>query len=391
MRKAGNNYQNLRGPITVGSPTGGFESDGSINAQALFVNGVSVTGGAAVASVTGTANQITASPTTGAVVIGLPQNVVIPTPVSGNALVATGVAAADTVSFTSVGSANALDLNSTTTTNRAALQIGQAGGGSVVIALDGTQQVLPGTTNGDFCIRNPQTIRFSANGYVASQLTITTAGNVTIAAPSSGQALTVTGIAGSSAAQFLTTGVQIGAPTGGDQGSGTINVAGNYFVNGVAVGTGSTILKVVALTTQSVTSSTAYVADTSLTLALTTGKYYQVYVQAPFKNASGVTGGGANFAFTYSGTGGILWGDDLSSSSTIGQPQVQGVSPTTANSFQNIAPNAFDSGGNMWVFFGTMFAGSVGGNLVVNWAQNTSNATATIRQIGAIMTAIQLN
>jgi hypothetical protein len=134
LRKAGNYYQNLQGPVTIGAPTGGFETPGSINAQALFVNGVAVSGGAAVASVTGTANQVAASPTTGAVVVSLPQNVIIPTPASG-------------------------------------------------------------------------------------------------------VALTVTGVAGSSAAQFLATGVQVGSPTGGDQGVGTINATG-LFVNGGPVYSG---------------------------------------------------------------------------------------------------------------------------------------------------------
>ncbi len=58
---------------------------------------------------------------------------------------------------------------------------------------------------------------------------------VVVGAPASGVALQVTGVAGASAAQFLTTGVQVGSPTGGDQGAGTVNVSGNFYVNGAVV------------------------------------------------------------------------------------------------------------------------------------------------------------
>ncbi len=58
------------------------------------------------------------------------------------------------------------------------------------------------------------------------------AGNITIAAPTSGVGLTVSGFAGSSALQINTAGVQVGSPTGGDQGSGTINVATGLYING---------------------------------------------------------------------------------------------------------------------------------------------------------------
>jgi len=64
---------------------------------------------------------------------------------------------------------------------------------------------------------------------------LSTLGTVTIGAPASGQALTVTGFAGSSALQLLSTGMQVGAPTGGELGVGKINASGGFYVNGVAV------------------------------------------------------------------------------------------------------------------------------------------------------------
>lgn len=128
--------------IQAGTPTGGDIGTGKVNVSSgYYVNNVLLAAGG-VTSVSGTANQITASPTTGAVVLSLPQNVIVPTPASG-------------------------------------------------------------------------------------------------------VALTVTGVAGASAAQFLTTGVQIGSPTGGDKGSGTLNVASNLYINNAAVvagtGAGTTI------------------------------------------------------------------------------------------------------------------------------------------------------
>lgn len=64
-------------------------------------------------------------------------------------------------------------------------------------------------------------------------------GNVNLPAPSSGVALTLNGFAGSSALQVLGTGVQLGAPTGGDQGLGTLNATGVFLsgVNSVQTGT----------------------------------------------------------------------------------------------------------------------------------------------------------
>lgn len=70
-------------------------------------------------------------------------------------------------------------------------------------------------------------------------LACSSTGAVTINAPTSGQALTVAGFAGSSALQLTGTGMQVGSPTGGELGAGKINVAGGYFINGVAVNANS--------------------------------------------------------------------------------------------------------------------------------------------------------
>lgn len=200
MRAAGNAYQNLQGPLAIGSPTGGFQTAGTINAQGLFVNGVAVAGGAAVSSVTGTANQVAASPTTGAVVVSLPQNVIIPTPAAGVALTATGVSGAQAASYNASGSTNVVSFTNAATTNRSAIAITQSGGNTALIGLDGTQQILSGSTNGDLCIRNAQAIKMSANGFVAAQFTLSNTGQLTIATSSTTDAITATAPTGTAPA-----------------------------------------------------------------------------------------------------------------------------------------------------------------------------------------------
>lgn len=201
MRKAGNAYQNLLGPITVGTPTGGYQAAGSINAQGLFVNGVAVSGGAAVASVTGTANQVTASPTTGAVVVGLPQNVIIPTPTSGVALAVNGVSGSQTITVSGNGGTSSVaTLSDTTNTNGAGLLLVGNGGA--------TPNKTIRVAGGVFGILN--------SAYSALLLSLNDSG-----------ALTTTSTAGNTA-QFLSSGVaanvSVFAPS---TFSATFNVGGN--------------------------------------------------------------------------------------------------------------------------------------------------------------------
>lgn len=133
--------------IQVGAPTGGDIGAGKVNVSGgYYVNNVLLAAGG-VTSVSGTANQITASPTSGAVVLSLPQNVIIPTPASG-------------------------------------------------------------------------------------------------------VALAITGVAGSSGLTVATTGVQVGAPTGGDKGNGTINVSGGFYVNNVLVANGAVVTSVAGTANQ---------------------------------------------------------------------------------------------------------------------------------------------
>lgn len=158
--------------LTVGTPTGGNLGAGSINAQSIFVNNTAVlVAGGAVTSITGTANQIAASASTGAVTLSLPQNVIIPTPASGVALTANGVVGTNTAVFglTQIGDNVALIAGS---------NIYASGGNSAAWGTSGT-----GTAE----------IRTAAN----QRIFVANSGAVTINAPTSGIALTVNGFANS--------------------------------------------------------------------------------------------------------------------------------------------------------------------------------------------------
>jgi hypothetical protein len=69
------------GGVVLGAPTGGSTDRGvgTLNAQALFVNGAAVlTVGSAITSVAGTANQVGAATVSGAVTVSLPGTVIFP-------------------------------------------------------------------------------------------------------------------------------------------------------------------------------------------------------------------------------------------------------------------------------------------------------------------------
>jgi hypothetical protein len=211
-------------------------------------------------------------------------NVTIAAPSSGNTLTLSTVAGGYgvTISAASAGGGNAqtLFINSTNSLDNPFVQFARNSVSNGIIASIGTSgSLIPGSTANDFLIAG-QTggLLLSAN-LSSIALKITSAGNVTVNAPSSGSALTVNGSAGVDAltvkassssgnsfgaiisggttsadnalrvfnqattVPFLQVfgdgGVTVGSPTGGDQGLGTLNATG-LFVNGVAVGAGST-------------------------------------------------------------------------------------------------------------------------------------------------------
>lgn len=161
------------GGVVIGAPTGGSKGAGTLNVgTAIYINNVAVTAGTVVSSLAGTANQIAVSASTGAITISIPANVVIPTPGSGVALTITGVSGLNIFPASITGGSTAGQSNGL---------IINAGAGN---AADRSLDVL--TQNG---------------------------------------ATRLFGVFGDG-------GVVIGGPTGGDQGSGTLNIATALYLAG---------------------------------------------------------------------------------------------------------------------------------------------------------------
>lgn len=309
--------------LTAGSGIGLTASVGAIT--------ISNTG---VLSIAGTANQIAASAATGAVTLSFPQNVIIPTPASGTSLTVNPQTGNGTRSIDASGiniafgtfllsgaseiaSANALAFGTTAATalsvfTNALVRLTIAASGAVTIAsptsgtplsvngINGNNVLALGSTSasstliagyqnvlaGAWSVSSQSTdgMAIGSDGAASLQLftnsstrlTITAAGNVSIAAPGSSTALTVTGTASANtlvvqaststgnsggvllnagttsgdnalvinnapaSVQYLRVagdgGVILAAATGGDQGLGTLNATG-VFINGVAVST----------------------------------------------------------------------------------------------------------------------------------------------------------
>lgn len=316
------------GSVIVGSPTGGGQGTGTINATGLFINGVAVAVGT-VTSITGTANQITASASTGAVTLSFPSSIIISGGVtaanlaannltisgSGQALLSSSVAGAFAFQFSETAAAgtnfgmlisagtNASDISFRASNSAGTPLLTVNGAGNITIAAPSSGNAL--TVNGlstgtGLTVNNGSSltdrsvlfqnaagstafldIRGNGQGFIGASeagllgISWTTSGNISIGAPSTSVALTVTGAAGGQNTAIFSSnttasngfgvvitagtnasdyalrvlgasgvteyarlygdgGMTLGAPTGGDQGLGTLNATG-LFVNGVKV------------------------------------------------------------------------------------------------------------------------------------------------------------
>lgn len=180
------------GSTILGAPTGGGQGTGTLNALGLFINGVAVTAGTGaggVSSITGTANQIAASSSTGAVTLSFPVNVIIPVPVSGVSLTVQAVAGAQALVLNSPGAANF---------SRMDFQLAAATKGIIGCA-GAANDIVTGSVQNDLNLRSTTNILFSANNGTTAQISLSANGNIVVAAPSSGNTLTVSG----SAIQFV--------------------------------------------------------------------------------------------------------------------------------------------------------------------------------------------
>ncbi len=198
------------GAFTVGSPTGGGEGAGTLNAQGLYVNGVAVgtstaanpTASLGLTAINGSATTFMRSDAAPA----LNQNIV-PTWTASHTFQATGGVP---VTIAQVAGQIALAINSANTTGVGDLSITRTATTANTV-LDGANVLLRDTSGATFAtvLQNSggQTELWQYNGAWNQVLKVGT-----------------------------TDGVQIGSPTGGDEGIGTLNATGLY-VNGVAAST----------------------------------------------------------------------------------------------------------------------------------------------------------
>jgi hypothetical protein len=353
--------------------------------------------GAAVTSLAGTANQIAVSASTGAVTVSLPQNVIIPTPASGTALTVNGLA-----------NTFAVIINGASTS-------GQSAGLSIVAgttSVDAALSVVNQANNTNFFeIFGDGHGHLGPNSSLA--LSWTVAGNVTIAAPASGTALTVNGVAGADTMQisapntasnsfgpqisagtnssdralivnnaanslnlfqiFGDGGVVAGSATGGDQGLGTINAQGLY-VNGAAV---TVPLVATKTSTTSRNTTTTVTADPNLVVTLPVGNYA---IQGLINIGCAAGGTGAGFKYGLINTGtmvGSVGFVGMANGAVAAGAQTGSISG--AIGIGTIALNSDFLSLEGWVEV------TVAGTLSFGWAQNTSNANNTNVSIGSWM------
>jgi hypothetical protein len=402
---------NSAGNVTIAAPTSGtaLAVTGVASGTAFRVTDASTFGIQIQHSAAGTGPFINADAAntlrlgvggTEMVTIASAGNVTINAPSSGTTLVASG---------------NAIQFASKTT-------VARGGGNNWIDFQDPTGEsgfIGYGASTNNFYVQNNLngTILLGTNN-VAGMVTIASSGAVTIAAPTSGStACTINGIASSStlilqapntasssfglvcasgtnssdscaifenaAANtvflkiFGDGGVTVGnAPTGGDEGAGTINVATGYFVNGVPLS--YTYTYKAATTTR--TNNAVQSADPDLTFNCVSGHKYA------FKMFLAINGGAggltANLGGTAVGATAIAVGyGKINSAAFPGTPGA-----ALNNSLVNVAA----VGGNDYLIVDASFTCTSSGTVFLNWSQNNSNAagTAIIASSYGVMTQL---
>lgn len=250
------------------------------------------------------------------------------------------------------------------------------------------------------------------NANSGTTMSFTNTGNVTIPAPTTGDGLTSSGFAGSygvtvtSAAatlagvklsqtsqnaiamynpastntlnlfangadrEIIGNGVQVGAPTGGDEGAGTVNAATGYYINGTPVALGGVIL-VTDTTTETRTSTTTPTNSTQLQVALTAGTYKFEFVVPVQQAAAGTVGISCNVNYSGTITSSMMYwltaatsGSVFNGDTVVASVSTVGFAASPMNTFQ------------MPVVAHGIITVSTSGTLAFAFAQNTSSATA---------------
>lgn len=164
-------------------------------------------------------------------------------------------------------------------------------------------------------------------------------------------------------------GVQVGAPTGGDKGAGTVNATGLY-INGTAVGSGAAA-QIVRKTANTARTSTTASADPHLSIATTNGVTYSI--QGYLSLASLNNGNGLKFGiFSNSGASGCTTSVFYPNGSNAVQSKFQttGSGVVSLTSITTASTDALQ-------FSGT--CASSGGNIELYWSADSSGSGTSVQ------------
>jgi hypothetical protein len=169
--------------------------------------------------------------------------------------------------------------------------------------------------------------------------------------------------------------------------NGTILTADSAEATGMkwaaAAGGGATILSVIKSADQSVTSNTSPVNDSQLKFAVAANEkfLFQVWLYTTSANSTPC------MVYTASGPSGstVVWSPPDVYTSAGGTANSTGATGgTTLTHF-------VDGNTRIAVMFGTITNGSTAGDLQIQWAQNTSSATATTVKAGSYIYGIKVS
>jgi len=244
------------------------------------------------------------------------------------------------------------------------------------------------------------TINGAAGVYAVNIASVPTAGQsngltINAGTNSSDSALAIFNVTGSSSLFIVRGdgGVQVGNAGLTDEGIGTINVTGGYYVNGVPVSSGafSPVLKQKATTTNRA-STTTLTNDPDLTYAITAAGTYRVQVCAGWSTNSGSQGINANL--NYSGTlGNSLAHYEVFSVTGVASPSVASLSTAVSSTVTGagLGSGAVDNGGIYTPFMiDAVFVASTAGTVAFAWAQDFSAVTNLGIDAGSYMIITRL-
>lgn len=177
-------------------------------------------------------------------------------------------------------------------------------------------------------------------------------------------------------------GVQLGAPTGGDKGVGTINAASGVLINGVSV---AATLKTKASTTSRNTTTTL-TNDPDLTLALAAAGTYKIEIGAGLQ----CNVGGLAMTVNYSGT--ITSSIQVGAIGGIITPATNNISATVNNPLFNSGTTGNLGGGSIGVgvLISATLTVSTAGTVALSWAQSLSSGNNTSLLPGSWMCVTRL-